>query len=259
MDQLELDAASLAKAVQGVTALSEALESSRVPTKRTKRSTIHSVSLKLPAPESRRQERLREDRLFIVVLRQDRAQLMDVGPASPRLEDKLVRQLESELSSDAASDFSSLRGDEERVLREGGLDLSERSPDAQDPITRGKAEYRRLLSTALSTATAAKRLRVNESRIRQRLTAEPPTLYGVRVGRAWKLPRFQFTKDGVVPGFEQVLAQVPRDVHPLSFATWLTTPNPDLIAEKSQKELSPHDWLMLGNEPSEVAALASDL
>jgi hypothetical protein len=257
MHRLELNAELKEKAVRGVTALSEALESSRVPHKRAKKAAVRVVSL--PLTGARRKGGPGESRVLVVMLESGRAKLMDVGSAPAHVQAKLFRQLESQLSANTPADFAPLTSAEEDVLREGGLDLSERSPDAQDPIAQGQAEYRRLISTALSVVEAAKRLRVNESRIRQRLNENPPTLYGVRVGRVWKLPRFQFTKVGVVPDFARVLARVPRDIHPLSFETWFTTKNPDLLSEDGQRELSPLDWLVLGNAPSEVAELASDL
>jgi hypothetical protein len=257
MYRVELKGKLKVKALRGVTELSEALTDSRVPTKRAKKAAVRDLYVQLPTKGARRKDQ--ERRMFVVLIESDHARLVDVGSAPPHVQDQLVRQLESGMSKSAPTDFAPLTSAEEDVLREGGLDLTDRSPSDYDPIAQGQAEYRRLLNTALSTAEAAKFLRVNESRIRQRLNEKPRTLYGVRVGRAWKLPRFQFTQDGVVRGFAQVLAQVPYDVHPLSFETWFTTKNPDLLSEDGRHELSPQEWLALGNVPSEVAELARDL
>jgi hypothetical protein len=198
--------------------------------------------------------------MFLVIMDPRELRVLDVSTASKRVRDELVHRLEGGgRAASAASGMEPLSAAEEAVLRAGGLE-PEAPLSGGDPVAQGQEDYERLLDTALSTEEAARFLGVNESRIRQRLNASPPTLYGVRARRGWKLPRFQFTADDVVPGFEQVLAKVPRDLHPLEFESWFLMPNPDLpFREDAERALSPKEWLCLGYPPGEVAALADDL
>ncbi|MFP2925885.1 hypothetical protein ACLESO_11835 [Pyxidicoccus sp. 3LG] len=189
--------------------------------------------------------------MFVVILGPRELRLLDVSTAPRRVREKLVRQLEGGMEA--------LTQAEEEVLREGGMD-PELPSTGDDPIARSQEDYARLLGTALSAEEAAELLGVNESRVRQRLTAKPPTLYGVRVRRAWRLPRFQFTDDDVVPGFDEVLAVLPGDLHPLELEGWFMAPNPDLpFRRDTERLLSPREWLCLGYPPGEVVSLAEDL
>ena len=52
----------------------------------------------------------------------------------------------------------------------------------------------------LSVDEAARTLKVDSSRIRQRLSGDPRSLFGVKVGKAWRVPRFQFDGKRVAPG-----------------------------------------------------------
>jgi hypothetical protein len=150
------------------------------------------------------------------------------------------------------------------ALVEGGFDLTPEPPfldPAKDPLARTAAELAALLGTSPSTAQAAERLGVDPSRIRQRLTAQPPTLYGIRRGNGWVVPEFQFDGDRLLPGIGEVAAQLDPDLHPAAVVRWFTTPHPDLVAENSDDApaLSPRDWLRLGFPPRAVADLAAEL
>jgi len=76
------------------------------------------------------------------------------------------------------------------VLRSGGFDIDAGPAPQDDPIGRASAAYSALLETALPIKAVAQALGRNESRIRQRLLAR--TLSGIRRGRTWRLPLFQF-------------------------------------------------------------------
>lgn len=148
---------------------------------------------------------------------------------------------------------------EKQALIEGGFDL-EPDLEGRDPVAETAADYAALLKTALTTAQAAERLGVDPSRIRQRLTEAPPTLFGIRVGNVWRLPRFQFDARGLVPGFDRVAAGLPVGVHPLSVYRWFTTPDPDLPADQDEEDcLSPRDWLRQGRPIGPVVEHASNL
>lgn len=145
--------------------------------------------------------------------------------------------------------------EEERELARGGFESLEPLPEREDPAARTAAGFVALLATALTTEAAADLLGVKESRIRQRLQAR--TLYGVKRGRAWRLPRFQFTDSGTVPGIDVVLSRLAQDLHPMAVWRWITSPAPELVVDDIV--VSPRDWLCSGGDPERAAELAAAL
>jgi len=140
-----------------------------------------------------------------------------------------------------------------RLLKEGGFSVEQRELGMDDPIVQTAFEYALLRSTALTTRQAADRLGVNDSRVRQRLGED--ALFGIKAGGEWRLPLFQFAPDGLVPGIDRVLAQLPRNLNPVVVHRWFRTPNPDLEGADGNAR-SPLDWLQTGNDPDVVAELA---
>lgn len=126
------------------------------------------------------------------------------------------------------------------------------------PAAERAARYDALLHSSLTTQQAARRLKVNESRIRQRLLAVPRQLYGIRDRNVWRLPAFQFGRWGLVPNIEKVIARLDPSLDPVAVHTWFHTPNVDL-AEGTPQALSPLQWLRQGRRPDIVADLAEDL
>jgi hypothetical protein len=153
------------------------------------------------------------------------------------------------------------------VLRSGGFDVDAGPSEQDDPIARASAAYSALMETALTIKAVAAALGRNESRIRQRLLQR--SLYGIRRGRGWLLPLFQFqveerkgtrTVKGVVPGIEQVIPALSPELHPVSVWRWFTSPSTELTDEATpDKAISPRDWLLAGRDPKLVADLARDL
>lgn len=129
-----------------------------------------------------------------------------------------------------------------------------RRAEAQ-PLSRTVAVYVAMMDDALSVAEAAKRLRVDQSRIRQLLSNG--SLYGLKVKGEWRLPRFQFTTRGLVPGIQQLLRALPEDLHPVEVLTWLSSPDPDL--EVGEQSLSPLEWVRSGGDPERASVVARDL
>lgn len=143
------------------------------------------------------------------------------------------------------------------VLESGGADFAPLPADQDDPRLAAAIELAALLATALSVEQVAGMLRVHQARVRQRLTAR--TLYGMRDGNVWRLPRFQFAGGRVVPGAERVFPALPPDAHPVGVARWFTSPDPDLVLGPDETPVSPRDWLAGGGDPVEVARLAAEL
>jgi hypothetical protein len=125
---------------------------------------------------------------------------------------------------------------EVEILRGGGLEVFDGAVSGDDPITRASAAYSALLATAFSIKEVAQALQRNESRVRQRLLQR--TIYGIRRGRGWLLPRFQFQVEkkgsdhvvtGVVPDIQQVFPLLDPELHPVSVWRWFTSPSMELV------------------------------
>jgi hypothetical protein len=125
---------------------------------------------------------------------------------------------------------------------------------ARDPLTRSITDYMALLETSYSTSQAAKYLKVDASRVRQRLREH--SLFGIDYDGEKRLPRFQFERAKVIPGMREVLAALPEGLNPLDVAEWFLSPNPDLEIEHDEKPSSPRDWLLSGASVEAVVALA---
>ena len=95
--------------------------------------------------------------------------------------------------------------EEVEAARSGGLDPQPARGARADPLVQGVVAYASLILTGLTTRQAAARLGVSDARVRQRLQAR--TLLAVREGLSWKLPVFQFTKRGALPGWSAGLPE----------------------------------------------------
>ena len=126
-----------------------------------------------------------------------------------------------------------------------------------DPLIRSQAQYMALLEESLSATEAAKLLRVDVSRVRQRLRER--SLFGLEYEGSWRLPRFQFERRLVIPGLAQVLKALPPDLFPLDVVDWFLLPESELQLESDEAPLSPREWLLSGRPIDAVARLARDL
>lgn len=203
------------------------------------------------------------------------------GPASARRTDAIRRALADAV--DRATAVASIARrvqippDELLALLDAGLDRSGVPRDPAHPFTDAErvaldsagvdlagpaapaAEIRTIMATAahfrrgLSVAEAAQRLGVSQGRVRQRL--QERTLHGVRPapGAPWRLPPWQFTEDGALPGLGIVLAAAGAEVNPLALERLMTAPSPEL--DDHGRAVSPVDWLAAGGDPRVVAGL----
>jgi hypothetical protein len=120
-------------------------------------------------------------------------------------------------------------------------------------------EFQLLVKKSLPLDKVAKLLGVNESRLRQRLAEH--TLYGLKEGGSWRVPRFQLdtkTKK-LVRGIEKVLPHVRVDAHPLAVVRWFSLPHPDLVVGEDDEPVPPLRWLAGGRDPAIVAELAKEI
>jgi len=143
------------------------------------------------------------------------------------------------------------------VLEQGGFELEPLALDIAHPLVRSAATYAAFIGSSLSVAQAAARLHVDGSRIRQRLGER--SLYGIKLRSGWRLPLFQFTDQGTVPGIDVVLPRLDPALHPLSVVGWFVTPNPDLPYGDDEEPVSALTWLRAGRSPGPVMELASNV
>jgi hypothetical protein len=141
------------------------------------------------------------------------------------------------------------------ALESVGLSTAAWSGSAnQDPLMRSIADYMALIETSLTTGQAAGYLKLDVSRIRQRLRER--SLYGIEYDGERRLPRFQFERKQVLPGLREVIGALPEHLNPLDVAEWFLSPNPDLEVAGQDAPLSPRDWLLHGEPVTAVVALA---
>ena len=163
-----------------------------------------------------------------------------------------------EVATPASEPAAVLSKGELKALQEAGLSTKPWSSDvARDPLTMSIVDYMALIETALSTAETATMLDVDVSRIRQRIRER--SLYGVEYEGEWRLPRFQFERNKVLPGLAEVLHALPAGLNPLDVATWFLAPNIDLEADEVATPMSPRAWLLRGGSPSTAVRLARHL
>jgi hypothetical protein len=126
-----------------------------------------------------------------------------------------------------------------------------------NPLLGSQAQYMALLEDSLSAADAAKLLKVDVSRVRQRLRDR--SLFGMEYEGSWRLPRFQFDGRHVIPGLAPVLRALPTDLFPLDVVDWFLLPDSDLQLDSDAVALSPRDWLLSGRPVETVVSLGRDL
>ena len=147
---------------------------------------------------------------------------------------------------------------EMEALRSVGALKNEASVEAEnDPLIQSQAQYMALLEESLSAAEVAKLLRVDVSRVRQRLRER--SLFGIEYEGSWRLPRFQFERRLVIPGLAQVLKSLPADLFPLDIVDWFALPDPELQLDKDAAPASPREWLLSGRPIEAVVTLARDV
>jgi hypothetical protein len=148
-----------------------------------------------------------------------------------------------------------LSSGELNALERVGLSVSPWKGGAKrDPLKQSITDYMALLETSYSTSEAAKHLKVDASRVRQRLREN--SLFGIDYDGEKRLPRFQFERAQVVPGLREVLAALPEKLNPLDIAEWFLSPNPDLEIESQDGPLSPREWLLKGHSVATIVKLA---
>jgi excisionase family DNA binding protein len=147
---------------------------------------------------------------------------------------------------------------EAAMLDEAGLVVG--PTNVPSALERSRIELQVLVRSSLTIDEAAKALGVTTSRIRQRLSSKHPTMYGVKQGRVWRIPRFQFeSRTKLVRGLDAVMPHIRRDAHPVVVRDWFTTPHQDLVVDDEAERVTPRAWLSSGRSVDAVAQLADEI
>jgi len=161
-----------------------------------------------------------------------------------------IDQMHRSLYGESATELTAA---EASVLQAGGFDLKESANN--DPLAETATVFAALLNTGLTVKEAAKRLGVQDTRIRQMLTEQ--TLYGFHINHRWRIPAFQFADNALVPNIGTVSAALDPDLHPVAVYQWYVTPEVDL--EMDGQPLCPLEWLKAGYPVAPVLQSASEI
>ncbi|MGH3969042.1 MAG: antitoxin Xre/MbcA/ParS toxin-binding domain-containing protein [Mycobacterium sp.] len=97
------------------------------------------------------------------------------------------------------------------------------------------AQRRELAANSISRDAAAKLLSISPQSVTDKL--ESRKLVGIKVGREWRLPRWQFDPDnttGAISDLDLLQAAFPGG--PVSLSRWITRPNPEFNGRTPRDE-----------------------
>jgi hypothetical protein len=174
-------------------------------------------------------------------------------------ESEFVAALRTALNREARAGTVTLTEPEAAVLAEhSGVDAAAAAANSAPPrvaVERARIEFD-LLRHSYTVGDIAAKWGVDTSRIRHRVRNK--ALYGVRVGRALRLPEWQFDNDlRPLAGLGALLDALPEGIHPREVEGFMTTPQDELRLRG--RKVSPRDWLLSGGSPDRVVAHAVDL
>ena len=212
-----------------------------------------------------RPARIDRGEVLIIGRREGRFEVVRIRTALPVAEIRravtvrLARRVRARRRPAAGSE-GKLSSEEKILAEEGGFDVKPFGAGKDDPVEVAAQEFARLRRESYTTEETTRILKVNGSRVRQRLTSRPPTLFGIKVDGEWRVPRFQFAGSELVPGIEVVVARLRPGLSPVSVSRWFTSSNPDLPADENEERyLTPLEWLRAGRPAETVAEIAADL
>jgi hypothetical protein len=171
------------------------------------------------------------------------------SPADPGSDDKSRLRAELEALVDEA-DESELARLEEAVTVSPDDGLDERfwgpAPDSMTAaeavvadLTDQFAQRRELAANSVGREAAAELLGISPQSVTDKL--ESRKLVGIKVGREWRLPRWQFDPDnttGTLPELNVLQAAFPGG--PVSLSRWMMRPNPEFDGRTPREETIAH-------------------
>ena len=175
---------------------------------------------------------------------------IDAAPVSPRdpTDTKQLRSAVKALVNEA--DESELARLEAAATAESPDDLDEHFwGPAPDSVTAVKAVFadlsdqfaqrRQLAANGISRDDAAELLGITAQSVTAKLASRK--LVGIKVGREWRLPTWQFDPDvptGVLPDLDALQAAFPGG--PVSLSRWVLTTQPEFDGRSAREEMILH-------------------
>jgi hypothetical protein len=169
--------------------------------------------------------------------------------ADPRSEDKarLRAELEALVNEADESDVSRLAA-AATASPSDGLDerfwgLAPDSVTAAEAVVADLADQfaqrRELAANSIGRGAAAELLSISPQSVTEKL--ESRKMVGIKVGREWRLPRWQFDPDnvtGALPDLDVLQAAFPGG--PVSLSRWIMRPNPEFAGRTPRDEAVAH-------------------
>ncbi|HEV8528855.1 MAG TPA: DNA-binding protein [Actinomycetes bacterium] len=124
----------------------------------------------------------------------------------------------------------------------------------QERVSAVVAATSSLVASTLGIDEVAARLGVDRSRVSHRISAG--TLHSFTAAgtaRRRRIPAWQLTTDGLLPGLATVVKAIPANAHPLDVSALMTTPQAEL------GDRTPVEHLAGGGDPQPVAELLEAL
>lgn len=141
------------------------------------------------------------------------------------------------------------------VLAEVGMSAADLDRRAEPGLVEHAARLLSDTSSALPAAAAAERLGRSATRVRGAIA--DGSLYGVKVGRSWLLPRWQLDDATPLPHLRKVIAAIPEGASAITLERVMTAPSDELYVDAAP--VSPRDWLLTGNDPAVVVDMVRQL
>lgn len=165
-------------------------------------------------------------------------------------------ELERTLSRAGRSTPGALSNHDRDVLLAVGVAEADLDTDATNDLIQTRASNLiRLAAESGTVAQTAGRLHRSEQRIRGAIA--DGSLYGVKIGKSWRLPVWQFHDGQVLPHLRKVIAAIPAGTSALSIGNLMTTSTRELFLD--DQPVSPRDWLLAGGDPEPVVTIIGDL
>lgn len=169
-------------------------------------------------------------------------------------EEDFTAELARHLRKGPQPESAALTRDQQAILSQhAGVAPVRDSDVGRQMVTSTQANLAEQIRSSISVEETATLLEIDSSRVRHRLRDH--ALYGFKFGATTRIPRWQFTSEGTpLPRLRAVLEALPKDLHPLEVAGFMTTADPDLTVGNEQ--VSPREWLEAGGYVEPILELA---
>lgn len=151
----------------------------------------------------------------------------------------------------------SLSKEELSALRAVGVHF-ETGFDIHVPCSQTGPSTRRIEERSITIMEAANHLGITEEMLLDKISAGELLVIMDSDGKGHRIPLFQITEGGELPGLSSVLRELRKGIKPIIVEGFFMTPQPDLEAEDGSA-MTPVQWLAMGKDTRIVVELAKYL